>query len=258
MTRSTASAASQISADEAPVTRKRRAGEGAQNGRLGSSSGVRPDRLTSTWGVMEEEQSLRDRLLQAAIAEFAEYGFNGARVDRIAARAKANKQLIYHYFVDKRGLYRETINQMMDTNAVLMTSLVGDSNEPVPLEELFRRSTTVFQGDALRWYYLLGWEGLQQSKDEPVEAYDRRRRGFDDAARAMRAAQDTGKVDASLDTELVGVLLTAVAMAPYLLPQIVRLATGLSTDDPAFQRRYSNFVDLILRRIGRPDEEHHE
>src|SRR3990172_6203646 len=40
----------------------------------------------------------RDRLLAAAAAEFAARGFDGARVDRIARAARANKATIYHHF----------------------------------------------------------------------------------------------------------------------------------------------------------------
>ncbi|MGS0687653.1 TetR family transcriptional regulator [Nakamurella sp. GG22] len=45
------------------------------------------------------------RLLAAALDEFAEHGLAGARVDRIAERAKANKRLIYAYFGNKEQLF---------------------------------------------------------------------------------------------------------------------------------------------------------
>ena len=44
-------------------------------------------------------------ILLAAREEFCEYGFEGARVDRIATRAAANKRLLYHYFGNKEALY---------------------------------------------------------------------------------------------------------------------------------------------------------
>ena len=47
----------------------------------------------------------KGRLLLAATNEFAERGVAGARVDRIAAAARANKRLIYDYFGDKDGLF---------------------------------------------------------------------------------------------------------------------------------------------------------
>lgn len=47
----------------------------------------------------------RQKILEAATHEFARYGLGGARVDRIATRAKANKRMLYYYFGDKDGLF---------------------------------------------------------------------------------------------------------------------------------------------------------
>ena len=44
-------------------------------------------------------------ILVAAREEFCEFGLDGARVDRIAGRANANKRLLYHYFGNKEALY---------------------------------------------------------------------------------------------------------------------------------------------------------
>ena len=45
------------------------------------------------------------RILKAAVAEFARHGLGGARVDRIAARAGANKRMLYYYFGNKDDLF---------------------------------------------------------------------------------------------------------------------------------------------------------
>lgn len=47
----------------------------------------------------------RRGILAAAVAEFAEHGLSGARVDAIAARANTTVRMIYHYFGSKDGLY---------------------------------------------------------------------------------------------------------------------------------------------------------
>jgi len=47
----------------------------------------------------------RQLILSAAQDEFAAYGLNGARIDRIASRVGASKNLIYHYFGSKDRLY---------------------------------------------------------------------------------------------------------------------------------------------------------
>jgi AcrR family transcriptional regulator len=52
-----------------------------------------------------DSDETKRRLLAAARAEFAEHGIAGARIDRIAAAAKTNKQLIYAYFGNKDSLF---------------------------------------------------------------------------------------------------------------------------------------------------------
>lgn len=47
----------------------------------------------------------QQRILNAATAEFALSGFGGARVDRIAARAGANKRMLYYYYGNKEALF---------------------------------------------------------------------------------------------------------------------------------------------------------
>ena len=49
----------------------------------------------------------RQRILDAALAEFADKGYAGARVREIAQRAGVNSQLISYYFGGKEGLYNE-------------------------------------------------------------------------------------------------------------------------------------------------------
>jgi TetR/AcrR family transcriptional regulator len=55
--------------------------------------------------VKRDASSAREALIAAAVAEFSRKGFAGARVDEIAASAGVNKQLVYHYFDNKQGLY---------------------------------------------------------------------------------------------------------------------------------------------------------
>jgi len=47
----------------------------------------------------------RGRILAAALEEFARFGLGGARVDRIASRAGANKRMLYYYFGNKEALF---------------------------------------------------------------------------------------------------------------------------------------------------------
>jgi TetR/AcrR family transcriptional regulator len=47
----------------------------------------------------------------AATHEFAERGFDAARVDRIAAKARVNKAMIYYHYRSKLGLYLAVLHE---------------------------------------------------------------------------------------------------------------------------------------------------
>jgi AcrR family transcriptional regulator len=52
-----------------------------------------------------DPEGMRLRILEAAKQEFAANGFAGARVDRIAAKAGANKRMLYYHVGNKEDLY---------------------------------------------------------------------------------------------------------------------------------------------------------
>jgi AcrR family transcriptional regulator len=59
----------------------------------------------STKVARRDPEQNRERILEAALVEFARSGLGGARVDRIAARAGANKRMLYYYFGNKEALF---------------------------------------------------------------------------------------------------------------------------------------------------------
>jgi AcrR family transcriptional regulator len=52
-----------------------------------------------------DAERTRGEILEAATAEFAERGYDGARVDEIGARTRTTKRMIYYYFGGKKQLY---------------------------------------------------------------------------------------------------------------------------------------------------------
>lgn len=61
--------------------------------------------------MVRNADATRLRILEAAEIEFAERGFSGARVDRIAEASGSNKRMIYVYFDDKVGLFDATLHR---------------------------------------------------------------------------------------------------------------------------------------------------
>ncbi|THA50340.1 TetR/AcrR family transcriptional regulator [Streptomyces sp. A1136] len=67
--------------------------------------------------MARDSSATRARLLDAAFAEFAAYGIAGARVDRIAEAAQANKRLIYVYFGNKEELFDAVLRRALETGS---------------------------------------------------------------------------------------------------------------------------------------------
>lgn len=61
--------------------------------------------------------STRDRIVEAATAEFAQHGIAGARIDRIAKSARTSKERVYAYFRSKDELYRFVAAHQLDAVA---------------------------------------------------------------------------------------------------------------------------------------------
>jgi len=77
-----------------------------------------------------DAEATRKRILAAAKREFARYGLGGARVDRIAERAKANKRMIYHYFGSKEELFTAVVEEAYSDIRAAERKLRLDTLEP--------------------------------------------------------------------------------------------------------------------------------
>jgi len=83
-----------------------------------------------------DSERTRAAILAAATAEFARHGLGGARVDRIALRARTNKRMLYYYFGSKDGLFLAVLEA---TYARIRAAEQALSLLDVPPEEGVRR-----------------------------------------------------------------------------------------------------------------------
>jgi TetR/AcrR family transcriptional regulator len=76
-----------------------------------------------------------ERILASAAIEFASRGYAGARVDRIARRARVNKAMLYYHFGSKRNLYRTLLR---DTFGALAGTLRQIAETDMPPDARLR------------------------------------------------------------------------------------------------------------------------
>ena len=85
-----------------------------------------------------------DVILAAAALEFAERGFGGARVDRIARRARVNKAMLYYHFKSKERLYRALLRQMFGRAAERLQAIAAGPGRPAHKIDLAIAGITTF------------------------------------------------------------------------------------------------------------------
>jgi AcrR family transcriptional regulator len=106
----------------------------------------------------------RAAILAAATREFTAKGLSGARVDTIAARARVNKRMIYHYFGGKEGLY---VAVLEETYAAIRTAELdlhlADHSPLVGMRELIAFTWAYFI-EHPEFLSLLGTENMHGAK----------------------------------------------------------------------------------------------
>lgn len=104
-----------------------------------------PRRTADSSKADADPASTKNAILAAARQEFASKGAAGARVNEIAARSGANKQLIYYYFGNKEGLYAAALEAVYAEIRELEKTLKLDEETP----EAAMRSLVSFSFDYL-------------------------------------------------------------------------------------------------------------
>ena len=176
----------------------------------------------------------RERILAAALKEFAGKGFAGARVDAIAHRAAINKRMLYHYFGDKEGLFREVLHRKMAEREAWGEATPDDPSQSLPFWlDLMCKDTD--------WIRLLEWEALQGGEKGIIDV-ERRCEAATRAVARIRARQARGQVSAEFDPRHVLLAMLALTMYPVAFPQLARLILGRSVRDSRLQKEYREFL----------------
>jgi AcrR family transcriptional regulator len=195
-----------------------------------SSSGTPVQRKTRP----RNSQATKALLLRTATSEFAEYGLAGARIDRIAERAGANKRLLYVYFGDKDKLFDTVVQEQ----AKAIVAAV-----PLPHGDLCAFA-------AARYDYMLAhpearkiaaWRSFEQP--EPTEAEVD---GFRDRIAAAAAAQQDGTLRADIPAVDLFAMVLCLTESWLSAPPALKAACG---GDPVADDRLREHRAAMLAAV---------
>ena len=184
-----------------------------------------------------DAEATRARLLAAAVDEFAAHGIAGARVDRIAHAAGANKQLIYAYFGNKEGLFDATLAQSCGG---LMETVPFDADDiPGYVGRLF--DYAVAHPEV---YRLVAWAGLER----PDAIAEFEAQSYGDKLAAISEAQDEGRLDRALAPADLLALVMGLAASWFSASEAIRRS---DSKHPWSSERLAQFRDAATEATRR-------
>jgi len=188
----------------------------------------------------------RRRLLAAALDEFADKGFAGARVGEIAARAGVNKQLISYYFGGKEGLYRAVQALWLGRDARPDAKNRPPADAPAGRSEPLADIAAGYAEQALRdprFVRLMLWRALgpQATPDSASATPD---------PAGLRARQDAGELPSDLDPRILLLVLIGLSTLPVGLRHQAEALTGLDIDSTEFRALYVEQVARIVAHLA--------
>jgi TetR/AcrR family transcriptional regulator len=193
----------------------------------------------------------RERILAAALKEFAAKGFAGARVDVIARRAAINKRMLYHYFGGKEDLFKAVLRRKISERQAWAEASSGDPTDTLP----FWFETACKDPD---WIRMLEWEALQNDGKKIIDEKERRA-AVGNSLKRIRQRQARGQLSAQFDPRHVMLTMRSLTMFPVAFPQLTEMIMGRSVFDPQFQRERRDFLKqfaLAFRPQARPARWH--
>ncbi|MET9358861.1 TetR family transcriptional regulator [Streptomyces sp. NPDC006617] len=188
-----------------------------------------------------DPEATKARIFKAAVAEFARHGIAGARIDRIAAEAKANKQLIYAYYGNKGELFASVLEKKMLDLAISVPV------DPDDIEGWIDRLLDYHAAhpELLR---LLFWEGMEDDTAELPHETERQAHYARKVA-ALRDGQERGVVTDAIPAPDLLFLLVAMANWAVVVPQMKRMLVGGEDDDAD---RLRDSIKKAARRVFDP------
>ncbi|MEU6593798.1 TetR family transcriptional regulator [Streptomyces sp. NPDC046881] len=190
---------------------------------------------------VRDPEATKARIFDAAVAEFARHGIAGARIDRIATEAKANKQLIYAYFGNKAELFSKVLGTCMVDLAAAVP--VDPDDVEGWVDRLLDYHAT--HPELLR---LLFWEGIEYGSAELPDESARQ----DHYARKVAALEDgqaRGVITDAIPAGDLLILITALTNWMAVVPQMRRILAGTRDSD---RDRLRASVKEAARRLVAP------
>jgi AcrR family transcriptional regulator len=201
---------------------------------------ARPRRAPDVADRQRDAERTKQRILDAALGEFADKGYAGARVRAIADRAGVNSQLISYYFGGKQALYGELIRRWSEREAAI-------EEQDLSLPDLvIAYLDVVFEQPEMTRMFT--WEGL--SPTIPADLYPESEGEAPEVA-DLRRRQEAGEIAGDIDPAYLLIAMMGAVNTPVTMPQTIERICGHPADSDEFRHAFAHQLRTMLRHLAR-------
>jgi len=186
-----------------------------------------------------KNQEIRRRLIEAAGLMVGKYGYAGASISRITAKAGVAHGTFYRHFENQQALFNVLLPELGRNMLEAISTAVRDSSS---LEDLERRGVManidyLVQHPSL--YRVMNEAELFAPKAYVQHLDEVRRRYF----RSLQRSRDKGDLKPFTDAELETIVALMTGARAHLLTQFARTEKGLRRIDP---ERVETYLQVFL------------
>lgn len=196
----------------------------------------------------------RDRILDAAAAEFADHGFEGASTRNVAVNAGVQHPLVTYHFESKEGLWRAALTSLNERFVKLyrarlegLRGVDAGTKLRLILEDFIR-----FSAENPAFHWLMSHEGSKGGRrmNWLVDAYVRH--FFEEITELIRAAQKEGRFVAGDPHHLLYIFVGAVTRLFMLGPEVKKVSGRNPTSQAYVEEHVRLCLGLFFREAGAP------
>ncbi|AJE99386.1 TetR/AcrR family transcriptional regulator [Pandoraea apista] len=198
--------------------------------------------------IKRDPERTRQRILAAAIEEFAERGSSGARVDSIARRADINERMLYYYFGNKDQLYLAVLEEVYGEFNRAEHALKLDVLAPLDAVAELAHFVWDYYAEHPELIQLINNENLHEAKSmrQSTEIRQQVSPIVELLAQTLKRGEASGEIRVGVDP--VDLYVTISAMGYYVMSNRHTLSIVMGRDVMAADSRktYSAFNTQML------------
>lgn len=202
----------------------------------------------------ERSDQMEARVLDAAIDEFSEHGFAGARIERISQRAGTVDRMLYYYFGNKERLYQAVLEKIYADMIGAQRNFVMPDDPIEGMRQLVEHSwdhyvshpdlvRLLMNENLLRGRHIRGSEQVQRTSFPLVET----------VSALLAAGQAKGVFRTDVSSEHM--LMTIMSLGFFYLSNQYTCSTWIGADlmTPARRKAWRRHIcDVVLQFLVPP------